>query len=142
MSSMDDSPTFGQRPNDHEFDQGLSVILRQLEHIRKNMPNGELQSLQEKFTQLEKTLEKSQQETKDDLRKIKKILLDPEDGLIVRVNESIKLAEKQEEYRENVISKKLENVKLIEDWKEGVTKVLWILFATLAGIILNLVFKK
>lgn len=125
-------------PTGQDFDQSLSTILKALEHIKRNMPNGELKSLQEKFS----TLEKNQDDFKEEIRTLKKILLDPEEGVIVKLNKSIKLAEDQEKYRTEVVAKKLETLNQIESWKEGVTKVLWILFATIAGIVLNLFLKK
>jgi len=55
-----------------------------LEHIRKGLPNGE-------FALLQKTvddLQSGQKEMKDDLRELKKQLLDPDDGVITRVNKN------------------------------------------------------
>jgi soluble cytochrome b562 len=117
------------------FDENLNLILNALDHIKKHMPNGEIKVIQSEIQKLNKNYE----EQKDDMRKIKKYLLDPEEGLVVKLNKYIDVVEKQEEYRENVLSKKVDAVTQLENWKDGVNKVLWILFATLAGIILNLI---
>ena len=61
-------------------------------------------------------------------------LLNPEDGIIVRVNKNTSFRYDREEkipYYDNIV---LEFQKM-KDWKDGVTKALWILFGATISII-------
>jgi hypothetical protein len=64
------------------------------------------------------------------VKDIKKILLDPEDGIIVRVN-------KNTYWRRQV---DFDEVKALLRWKSNMTHALWVSYAALAGIILKMVF--
>ena len=64
----------------------MKQILDELNHLKTNMPNGELKHLQ---TSME-DLKKDQKSMKDDISDMKKKLLDPETGVIVKVNENTK----------------------------------------------------
>ena len=69
-------------------------------------------------------------EIHETVKEIKQILLDPEDGLIVRVN-------KNTYWRRQVDT---DEFKAIVRWKQGVTHALWISYSALIGIIIKLVF--
>jgi hypothetical protein len=99
------------------------------------MPNGELKDIQQRI----RTIETSQLDLKEELRTIKKQLLDPEDGLVVRVNKNTEYRlkkEDDEDYYDNIIQ---EHKELIS-WKNGVSKALWILFTAVAGILAKMFF--
>ena len=69
----------------------------------------------------------------EDLRshkEIKEILLDPEDGIIVRVN-------KNTFWRKEIDA---DEFKLLLRWKQSVTHAMWIAYTALTGIILKLMF--
>ena len=87
-------------------------IIEKLECMEIRLPNGELQQIQE------------------DIRDIKEILLDPEDGLIVRVN-------KNTFWRKEINA---DEFKLLLRWKQTVTHAMWIAYTALTGIIIKLVF--
>ena len=59
-------------------------ILEQIDELRKKIPNGELTLLAKSI----EDLQIGQKELKDDIRDLKKQLLDPDDGVVVRVNNS------------------------------------------------------
>ena len=82
-------------------------IIEKLECMEIRLPNGELQQIQE------------------DIRDIKEILLDPEDGLVVRVN-------KNTYWRKQV---DVDDIKELKSFKSTVTKSLWVVYAAVIGLI-------
>lgn len=125
----------GDEPN---YDDSVKLIFQKLDQISRGIPNAEIKIIGDKYA----TLEKSQQELKNDIRHIKKILLDPEDGLIVKLNRALALTEKQESYKNDILTKSVQKISELESWKDMVSKVIWIIFTTMLGIILNMVLKK
>ena len=121
--------------SDGNIDSMMSEILLALDHIRDHMPNGELKDIQQRI----KTIETSQLDCKEELRTIKKQLLDPEDGLVVRVNKNTEYRiskQEDEDYYDTIIQ---EHKELIS-WKNGVSNALWILFTAVAGILAKMFF--
>jgi hypothetical protein len=124
-----------RKPAGDNIDLMMSDILSALDHIRDIMPNGELKDIQQRI----KTIETSQLDVKEELRSIKKQLLDPEDGLVVRVN-------KNTEYRLNKLQDEdyydtlIQQHKELIGWKDGVSRALWILFTAVAGILTKMFF--
>ena len=104
----------------------LDQILKELEHIRKHMPNGEL-----------KRIEKAINDLKEDMSEMKRTLLDPNDGVIVQTNKNTEWREERQKKIELYDNKVNELDKLIE-WKNSVTKVLWAGFTALLGVIAKL----
>jgi|TARA_Y100000034_G_C6785763_1_gene351483 tetrahydromethanopterin S-methyltransferase subunit G len=117
------------------------LILDEIEDIKSKLPNGEFVLLKKSITDLSD----GQLSLKEDIRDLKKQLLDPDDGVIVRVN-------KNSEFRKNVELRtpqcqedfdKIEyNVSELMNWKGGVSRALWILFTVVVGIILRILFFK
>lgn len=126
----------------YNFDESLSEILVALEQIKRNIPNGEIKTLQEKIANIEDFQNELKEEIKDDLREIKKILLDPNTGVIVAVNKSTEAVRKSEEYIEKELKPKIEKLAQLESWKENVTRVLWLLAAGVISILLNIFFRS
>jgi len=139
----------------------MNEILEALEIIKKQFPNGELKAIQEKITNIDST----QEDIKEDLRAIKRQLLDPEDGIVVRVNKNTEFRKKsvaeekdfqklitehhdlqafktKKEAEEKEYQKMLDEHKEILSFKTTVTRVLWIIFTALAGIILAMIFGQ
>ncbi len=86
-------------------------IIEKLECMEVRLPNGELQQIQE------------------DIRDIKEILLDPEDGLVVRVN-------KNTYWRKQV---DVDDIKELKNFKSTVTKALWVVYAAVIGLISKII---
>jgi hypothetical protein len=95
------------------------------------------------YIQIENTLEKlmeNQNEMKDEIRGLKKQLLNPFDGVIVENKKNSEFRQEQEEW-------KVERDKLIEEhkslvrWKNGVVKVL-IALLTASGAIVTFLMRK
>lgn len=106
----------------------LQTVLQELSSIKKSLPNGEL-----------KLVMKSVDEMKEDLADIKEVLMDPEDGVIVKVNKNTEFR-KTREGKLPYCDSQFREIAEIKKWKEGVTKALWIIFAAILGIVLKLLF--
>ena len=87
-------------------------ICERLECIEQRLPNGELKEIHE------------------NVKEIKAILLDPEDGIIVRVN-------KNTYWRHQIDS---DEFKALIRWKQAMTHAMWISYSTILGIIIKIVF--
>ena len=87
-------------------------LLERLHCIESRLPNGELQEIHET------------------VKEIKEILLDPEDGIIVRVNKNT--------YWRHQLD--LDEFKALVRWKQSVNHAMWIAYSALVGIILKLIF--
>ena len=87
-------------------------IVERLHCIEQKLPNGELEEMH--------TM----------IKEIKEILLDPEDGIVVRVN-------KNTYWRKELDA---DEFKALLRWKQAVTHALWISYSALLGIIIKIVF--
>ena len=126
-----------QVPN--ESNSFMRTILEELSIMKSKLPNGDLKIIQLGM----EDLKNSQAEMKRDLSDLKKKLLDPDDGVIVKVNENTKFRVEQEKIQEKeedeFKSMVLEHAELMK-WKGGVTKALWIFFTALVGILAKIFF--
>ncbi len=86
-------------------------IIEKLECMEVRLPNGELEQIQ------------------NDLKDIKEILLDPEDGLVVRVN-------KNTYWRKQV---DVDDIKELKNFKSTVTKALWVVYTAVIGLISKII---
>lgn len=101
----------------------LEIVLSELKSIRSGMPNGELKQIIE-----------NQKEMKEDISDLKYKLLDPDDGVIVKVNKNTEFRVRSEVNSERY-HKYLQDIEDIKSWKSTVTKVLWLLFGSIVTII-------
>jgi len=86
-------------------------IIEKLECMEARLPNGELEQIQE------------------DLKDIKEILLDPEDGLVVRVN-------KNTYWRRQVNP---DDIKDLKSFKSTVTQAIWVVYVAVIGLISKII---
>ena len=114
-------------------------ILEEIEFLKKKLPNGE-------FALLKKSVEdlsSGQHALKSSIRELKQQLLDPDNGVVVRVNRNSDFR-KESEQRGPLCQQSFENmednVNSILGWKDNVSKALWILFTGIAGIIVKILF--
>lgn len=119
------------------IDGMMNEILDALDLIKTKMPNGEIKVIQEKI----ESIESSQDDIREDLRMIKKQLLDPEDGVVVRVNKNTEFRKRTETATKEYI-KMMDEHREMMSWKETVTRILWILFTSVVGIIFSLIFTR
>lgn len=124
---------------DKQIREILSEVLVELSTMKTKLPNGELRIIQLNIEELRH----AQTDMKQDLSDLKKKLLDPDQGVIVKVNENTKFRLEQEriqerdekEYKDLI----LEHAELMK-WKGGVTKALWVFFTAMVGILAKIFF--
>jgi hypothetical protein len=113
----------------------MKQILDELNHLKTNMPNGELKHMQMGF----EDMRKDQREMKNDLSDLKKKLLDPEDGVIVKVNKNTAFRIAEEDRYDEYVKVHLD-VDSIKKWQDGVNKALWIIFTAIVAIAVKIIF--
>ena len=113
-------------------------ILEEIEFLKTKLPNGE-------FALLKKSVEdlsSGQNALKSSIRELKQQLLDPDNGVVVRVNRNSEFR-RDSEQRGPLCQQSFEsmedNVNSILGWKDNVSKALWILFTGIAGLIVKTV---
>ena len=87
-------------------------IIKKLECVETKLMGGELEEIHQT------------------VKEIKEILLDPEDGVIVRVN-------KNTFWRKELDA---DEFKALLRWKQGVTHAMWVAYTALSGILVKLIF--
>ena len=95
-------------------------IIKKLSDIEDKLPNGELEEMHEM------------------MKEIKEILLDPEDGIIVRVNKNTYWRKTITEGDVSFDSIK-DDVKDLNSFKSNVTKALWVVYTAIMGVIIKLI---
>jgi len=116
-----------------------AVIHEELSRSKENFSSQDLKVIQIGMNDLKN----SQTEMKRELSEIKRRLLDPEEGVIVKVNENTRFRTELEKKhdREEIEYRKmmLEHTEMVK-WKGGVNKALWIFFTALIGILAKMFF--
>ena len=116
-------------------------ILEEIEKLKRKIPtaNGE-------FILMKKSVEDlttGQSALKSIIHDLKERLLNPDDGVVARVNRNSEFR-KDSEQRGPLCQKSFENmedsINTILGWKDNVTKALWILFTGIIGVILKEIF--
>jgi len=111
-------------------------ILEQIEELRGKLPNGQL-------TLLKKSVEDLQldhKELRDSIRDLKKSLLDPDNGVVVRVNKNSEFRREREDSSEK-LSTLFEQVSNLIQWKDSISKILWILFTAIIGLVIKVLWN-
>ena len=89
-------------------------ILKKLDCVETKLMSGELEQIHET------------------VKEIKEVLLDPEDGIIVRVN-------KNTYWRRQI---NIQEIKELMNFKQNVTHALWGVYTLVLGVIAKLIFWK
>ena len=106
--------------------EAIDLILVELAAMKSKLPNGELVRMAE-----------SMEEMKEDISELKYMLLNPEDGVIVKVNKNSDFRKKFE-INEKEFDDTVKTVEELRRFKETVTKALWIIFTAIAGIVIRI----
>ena len=112
-------------------------ILEEIEFLKTKLPNGE-------FALLKKSVEDlhgGQETLRSSIRELKKHLLDPDDGVVVRVNRNSDFRKESEERGPMCVESfedMEDHVKSISDWKNNVSKALWVLFTAVVGLLVHM----
>ena len=111
-------------------------ILEQIEYLKKKLPNGELTLLKKSV----EDLQDGQKEIRDGMREVKKQLLDPDNGVVVRVNRNSEFRrEKEEKYPK--LERAFEQINLMISWKNSINKILWVVFTALIGLVIKVLWN-
>ena len=89
-------------------------ILKKLDCVESKIMNGELEEIHQT------------------VKEIKEVLLDPEDGIIVRVN-------KNTFWRKQI---DIQDITELKNFKQNVTTALWGIYTLMLGVIAKLIFWK
>ena len=112
-------------------------LSRAIEDLRKKMPNGEFEIIRLKLEGLETDIH----DIKTDVDKMKKWILNPEDGVVVKVNKHEEKLKKLSTVK--ITSQEMsDNIKDLKNFKSGMTKALWVIYATVVGLIAKMFFFK
>lgn len=115
--------------------QLIEQISAELAEIKSKLPNGELKVIEKCL----KDLEVGQADLKDDIRIIQKRLFNPDSGLIVETNKNTEFRTHCDDNMPSHNSN-MEEVRALLAWKDNVSKALWVIFTTMAGVIAKLIF--
>jgi len=85
------------------------------------------------------TLREDVKEINDKLDRLMMKLLDPDEGLVVRVNKNTSRLDRRDVELPMWLGN-LEEFKRMQRWKSNVTKALWGLYASIIGYIVKLIF--
>lgn len=110
-------------------------ILERLEEIEGKLPNGDLEDLKRSMIALsadQKDHADQMNKVYEDVLEIKDKLLNPEDGLVVRVN-------KNTYWRKQLNPNEF---KELLGFRNNVTKALWVVYAAVVGLIAQLFFSE
>ncbi len=114
----------------------MKEILGEIKDLKSNMPNGEIKILQTSMDDLRR----EQRSLKDDMSDIKKKLLDPDDGVIVKVNENTRFRLQEQDRYDDYMQFNID-VQEFKSWKKGVNQALWILFGALIAVAAKVIFS-
>ena len=104
----------------------LDALLSEIKHIKTHMPNGELKQMQ-----------KDMESLKEDMSDMKYTLLNPDNGVIVNTNKNTDFRLDRER-RMDFYDAKIQQLENLTRWQSGVNKALWIVFGSLAAIIIRM----
>jgi len=113
----------------------MDRILEELVFMRTKLPNGELKVLQTSMDDLKH----SQDSIKADISELKKKLLDPETGVVVRLNQNTQYIQDKKEM-EDYYDEIIDQHKDLLSWKNNMTKAMWIFFTAIVGILTKMMF--
>lgn len=113
----------------------MKEILGEIKDLKSSMPNGEIKILQTSMDDLKR----EQKSIKDDMSDIKKKLLDPDDGVIVKVNENTKFRMQEQDRYDDYMQFTID-LQEMKTWKKGVNQALWILFGALIAVAAKVIF--
>jgi len=114
----------------------MKQILDELQRMGNKIPSGELKILENSIDEMRE----SQKSMKEDLSELKKKLLDPNDGVIVRVNENTKFRIQEEDRFEDYMKINVD-VQDLKKWQSGINKAMWIIFGALIAIAVKVIFS-
>jgi len=113
----------------------IQQLINDLDSMKSSLPNGDIKRMEKTL----EILEKNQNEMKADIRYIRKTILDPEKGLIVRINKNTDFRYEKEE-KIKYYESKLVEFEGVLTWKKTIIRGLWGVYSILLGILIKLLF--
>ena len=113
----------------------IQQLINDLDSMKSSLPNGDIKRMEKTL----EILEKNQNEMKADIRYIRKTILDPEKGLIVRINKNTDFRYEKEE-KIKYYESKLVEFEGVLTWKKTISRGLWGVYSILLGILIKLLF--
>lgn len=118
----------------------LEKVSRTVDELNKDgISTSGMQALENKIDRLQDDFKDLKQDTSD----IKKTLLDPENGQVVKTNKNSSFRRRWEtkfEDNEETLDDIYVKLESIESWKQTVTRILWIVFTAIIGIAAKMLF--
>lgn len=111
----------------------LESLLERLDAIEEHMPNGEMAIL---VNHIEIIMDR-QEKMYTDLSELKKTLLNPDDGVIVRVNRNTEFRMEQQDRERDFDKLFREHYELVQ-FKSNITRFLWLILSTITASIVML----
>lgn len=124
----------GQNQN-NDKDYIIKELSRQIDELKTDLSNDDISILIQEV----KSIKNEQNKLIKDVRELRDIIRDPENGVIVKVN-------KNTEYREMLEAQEDDNIEILEQhqslvkFKENVTKLLWLITGAIISIITKIFF--
>jgi len=113
----------------------IEDMIAELSQLRQNLPNGNIVRIEKALVDMQQ----HQLDMKSDISDIKLKILDPENGIVVKVNKNTDFRyeadDKQSDYDKQLV--KLESVLT---WKNSVSRALWIIYSAIIGLIIKMLF--
>ena len=106
--------------------QLLESVLQEIKHVKTHMPNGELKLMLKEF-----------EDIKEDISDLKYTLLNPDNGVIVNTNKNTEFRQTMQ-LNEKEFQLQMIELEDLKRWKNGVNKALWIIFGSLAAIVIRM----
>lgn len=111
----------------------LETLLERLDTIEEHMPNGEMAIL---VNHIEIIMDR-QEKMHSDLSELKKTLLNPDDGVVVRVNRNTEFRMEQQDKERDFDKLFREHYELVQ-FKSNITRFLWLILSTITASIVML----
>jgi hypothetical protein len=110
----------------------IESLISEIANLKNSLPNGNILKIEQSLNEMHK----NQSEMKKDMRTIQKRLFNPDSGLIVETNKNTDFRETCAPEREELIGQ----FKDVLRWKRMVEGGLAIVFTSIVGVIVKLIF--
>jgi hypothetical protein len=106
----------------------IEGLIAEVKRLKSDLPNGNIVNIEKSVDSIQK-----------DMKEIKRTILNPESGIIVRVNKNTEWREEREEKIPFYDNKVVQFSNVLE-WKRTVSKALWVLYSALVGLLIKILF--
>ena len=127
-------------------DRGYYELKKEINDLKSEMPNGDLIELKKCINTIsiqQTALHEDFSDMKSHLSMMKKKLLNPENGGVVKVNKNTEFRRDLEKQREQGkgIGTVRSDLRQLLTWKSSINRAMWIAYSLLLGLMLKLLFN-